>query len=230
MQRDELEKILRQTLEDHRLSRTEKRALGEVLGDLTPSRSDVNFLRNLAFDLAREELQGQENRLIVDWLEEVIKVLLQAEAPSSASIAEAYFTPGDDGPHRIQRLLQSTRRSVEACIYTITDDRLSNTLLDVHRRGVRVRIITDDEKAYDLGSDIERFEQAGIEVRTDRAPAHMHHKLALFDGRLLLTGSYNWTRGAADDNHENFVVTDDPHLLRAYAQAFEDLWHQFEER
>jgi len=58
----------------------------------------------------------------------------------------------------------------------------------------------------------------------------MHHKFALFDGRLLLTGSYNWTRGAADDNHENFVVTDDPHLLRAYAQAFEDLWHQFEER
>ena len=52
----------------------------------------------------------------------------------------------------------------------------------------------------------------------------MHHKYAIFDAKWLLNGSYNWTRGAARDNQENCVVTDDPKLLAAYAAAFERLW------
>ena len=52
----------------------------------------------------------------------------------------------------------------------------------------------------------------------------MHHKFALFDARLLLTGSYNWTRGAADSNEENIVVTPDAHLVRSFSTAFDDLW------
>ncbi len=39
---------------------------------------------------------------------------------------------------------------------------------------------------------------------------HMHHKFALFDGGRLLTGSYNWTRGAAETNYENVIDTTDP--------------------
>jgi phosphatidylserine/phosphatidylglycerophosphate/cardiolipin synthase-like enzyme len=227
MKRDELDSILRQTLDDLRLSRSEKRALGEVLGDLNPSPDDLAMLRSVAFDLARQELRGHENRLVLEWLEEVVKVLHQAAAPTEARIAEAYFTPGDDGPARIVRLIGAARRSLEVCVFTITDDRLSRAVIEAHRRGARVRIITDDDKSFDRGSDIERLGQAGVTIRTDSSEAHMHHKFALIDGRLLLTGSYNWTRGAADENQENFVVVDDPRLVEAYSRTFEDLWRQF---
>ena len=36
------------------------------------------------------------------------------------------------------------------------------TILAAHKRGVKVRIITDNDKAFDLGSDVPRFVQAGI--------------------------------------------------------------------
>jgi phosphatidylserine/phosphatidylglycerophosphate/cardiolipin synthase-like enzyme len=43
---------------------------------------------------------------------------------------------------------------------------------------------------------------------------------------LLLNGSYNWTRGAAESNEENFVITDDKKLLAAFSSAFEELWEE----
>jgi mitochondrial cardiolipin hydrolase len=112
------------------------------------------------------------------------------------------------------------------CVFTITDDRLADALLAAHRRGVAIRVLTDNDKAHDLGSDIERIAAAGVAVRIDRTPFHMHHKYAIFDGRRLLNGSYNWTRGAARDNQENVVVTDDPALVARFAAAFEALWGQ----
>src|SRR5262249_17420527 len=103
----------------------------------------------------------------------------------------------------------------------------AEAILAAHRRGVKLRIITDDEKMQDLGSDIETFQKAGILVCTDRSEYHMHHKFALFDGSLVLTGSFNWTRGAADFNQENLIVSSDPRLVKAFAQTFEGLWKEF---
>jgi phosphatidylserine/phosphatidylglycerophosphate/cardiolipin synthase-like enzyme len=77
---------------------------------------------------------------------------------------------------------------------------------------------------------VEQLVAAGIAVRTDRTEHHMHHKFALFDGGLLLTGSYNWTRSAALHNEENFVLTTEPKLVRPFGQLFEGLWTKFERR
>ena len=55
----------------------------------------------------------------------------------------------------------------------------------------------------------------------------MHHKFALFDRRLLVTGSYNWTRGAAEGNYENIVVIDHRRLVEQYCEEFDRLWELF---
>ena len=110
---------------------------------------------------------------------------------------------------------------------TITDDRIARALLDAHARRVKVRVLSDNEKAEDLGSDIPRLQQAGVPVVIDRTPKHMHHKFALFDRRVLLTGSYDWTRSAADDNQENLIVTSDDKLVAAFGAEFDRLWRSF---
>lgn len=43
---------------------------------------------------------------------------------------------------------------------------------------------------------------------------HMHHKFAIVDGRLLINGSFNWTRQAVLYNQENCIITDNPQLVR----------------
>lgn len=142
----------------------------------------------------------------------------------TATTMEVCFSPGDECLLAIRRLFGQAERTVDVCVFTITDDRIATAILEAHRRGVRVRIITDNDKAYDQGSDVRRLESAGMEVREDRTECHMHHKFAIFDGRTVLTGSYNWTRGAARDNEENLVISNDFRMVGPFEREFNALW------
>ena len=42
--------------------------------------------------------------------------------------------------------LSSAKRSLDVCVYSITCDEIANCLLDAHRRGVAVRVVSDDEQ------------------------------------------------------------------------------------
>ncbi len=139
-------------------------------------------------------------------------------------MARVCFSPGPECLGAIKSELDRARKKVEICVFTITDDRVTDAILAAHRRGVKVRIATDDEKAYDRGSDVERLFAEGIEVRVDEPDHHMHHKFAVFDDARLVTGSYNWTRSAAEKNQENVLVSDDTRLVRPYREMFERLW------
>jgi phosphatidylserine/phosphatidylglycerophosphate/cardiolipin synthase-like enzyme len=52
----------------------------------------------------------------------------------------------------------------------------------------------------------------------------MHHKFAIIDNRLLLTGSYNWTFSANNRNDENLMVIDDPEIIEIFQNQFINLW------
>ena len=229
MKPQQVHDILRQTLDDRRLSRTERTALDHILDHLEPTDRVLAHYRSMAFDLARETVDGPGAKEVIRWLEDVVK-LLASQAPSGAgaAVAESHFSPGESCPRRIAGFISGAKKTVDVCVFTITDDRITSAVLEAHRRGRRVRVVTDDEKAADRGSDVQRLAEAGIAVRVDRSEAHMHHKFALADGSVLLIGSYNWTRSAACDNEDNFVITGDRRFVEAFARQFEKLWESLE--
>ena len=226
MNPNEFKNALRQTLQDHRLARSEKSQLLTVLESLQPNDQQLANFRSIAFSLAGESIDAANGLQIVEWLEEVTKVLQPRPGGATADVSAAYFSPQDNCPGQIRARLAQAQRMVDLCVFTITDDRLTSAILEAHHRGVRIRIITDDDKAADLGSDATQFLNAGIALRTDRSRYHMHHKFAVFDGTLLLNGSYNWTRGAAENNEENFIITSDRRLVEEFSAAFDKLWKQ----
>jgi phosphatidylserine/phosphatidylglycerophosphate/cardiolipin synthase-like enzyme len=222
----QLDLILGQTLEDYRVSRGERQVLRRILGELRPDERQLATLRQRAFALAREEIGTSPASGALEWLEEVIKVLSEPpDAVQSNGVpSQAWFSPGNDCLRAIVSAMARANLTADICVFTITDDRISDEILACHRRGVSVRIITDNEKAADAGSDIWRLHAADLPIRIDRSFYHMHHKYALFDGKYLLTGSYNWTRTAAAENEENLVLTGDPRLVREFSEHFEKLW------
>ena len=92
---------------------------------------------------------------------------------------------------------------------------------------VRVRVVTDNDKSFDRGSDAARLRAAGIALATDQSDAHMHHKFAIVDESLLLTGSYNWTRSAYRENQENILVTEERTVVRSFQETFDALWRRW---
>jgi phosphatidylserine/phosphatidylglycerophosphate/cardiolipin synthase-like enzyme len=222
---DDIERMLRTTLEDRRLSRSEKRALQAVISEAMLTDDEIAVARRRAFQIAREAIFNERDRVVLDWLEGIVKIL--APATDDKDVLDVMFSPGDECSRAILAAFERVERTADVCVFTITDDRLAEAVLAAHARGVTVRVLTDDDKAGDPGSDIERFAAAGIEVRADDSWHHMHHKFAIFDGVRLVTGSYNWTRAAAKHNQENLIVTNDIRLVRAFREAFDGLWEQF---
>jgi cardiolipin hydrolase len=227
MTRDELRHMLSLSLADLSLSRGEKQALREVFENLKDTEQNWIELRQDIFDIARTEIADRDPKLVLGWVEELMK-LVQAQQAGPAELLppESHFTPGDDCPRRIMQLIRAARTTLDICVFTITDDRLATAVLEAQLRGVAIRIITDNEKAFDLGSDVRDFQSAGVPLKVDQTPFHMHHKFAIFDHQILLTGSYNWTRGAANDNHENVIITSERRLVDRFDELFERLWRQ----
>lgn len=144
-------------------------------------------------------------------------------------INRAYFSPGDDCLNAILEALDNTRSSIKICVFTISDNRITKKLIQLHEKNKHMKIITDNEKLHDKGSDIKWLSESGIAVKVDKTRHHMHHKFALIDNKLLLTGSYNWTRSAEAYNHENLLITNNRNVCRQYQKEYDKLWDKMED-
>lgn len=221
----ELDALLRQFLVDGKLSKSERTALTAWVQTNVTSEQERSVARSRVFDAARAAVADPQAAQIIAFLEDVLKVVIPSQTGHpDAPPSRVAFSPGDACLGLIIHDLANCRKSADICVFTITDDRLADAVLAAHHRGVKVRIITDNDKAEDLGSDIPKFLAAKIPLLVDRTPFHMHHKFAILDGARLLTGSYNWTRGAAEQNMENLVETADPVLLAAFQREFDAIW------
>ena len=226
MKLKELENQLRETLDDIRLSSDEKIELRE----LTPSLSgdERRFLRNKSFELAREHINEHANQTfkVLNWLEQVVKAL-DTSVGASGIENSAHFSPGDECRRKIIDLFHRAKQSIDICVFTISDDIITEAILNAHKRGIDIRVITDNDKKSDMGSDINELISKKLAVRMDHSHNHMHHKFAIFDNSILLNGSFNWTRSASKYNQENIVVSGEAKIVNDFQRQFDRLWVLF---
>lgn len=109
---------------------------------------------------------------------------------------------------------------IAVCWFSHKD--IFDTLLSRLRAGVRVELLLeyDTQNIRDDGLDFQRFIRAGGHLYAFREAGLMHHKFAVVDACLLVTGSFNWTYNT---NAENLLVSDDPSLTAAFREEFERL-------
>ncbi|POI19072.1 hypothetical protein CIB84_017184 [Bambusicola thoracicus] len=76
------------------------------------------------------------------------------------------------------------------------------------------------------GSQIGVLRLLGIQVRHNQDMAFMHHKFAIVDKKMLITGSLNWTMEAIHSNRENVVIMEDAEYVRPFLDEFERIWEE----
>jgi phosphatidylserine/phosphatidylglycerophosphate/cardiolipin synthase-like enzyme len=132
---------------------------------------------------------------------------------------------------RLVRAIQDSRKTIDIAVYNFTASELAEALYAAQARGVHIRVLVDQEMAETGGSGIRGLRLNGVAVRSLGIPEQslMHHKFAVFDERLVATGSYNWTNSAEHANYENLVVLEDPEMVRRFQQEFRRLWQEARE-
>lgn len=145
---------------------------------------------------------------------------------ATAQESEVYFSPNGGIRQRLVRAIQESGRTIDIAVYNFTAFELADALYAAEARGVRIRVLVDREKADAAGSALRGLRRHGVPIRSLGVPEQslMHHKFAVFDERLVITGSYNWTNSAELANYENLVVLDEPEVVRRFQQEFQRLW------
>ncbi|XP_013183325.1 uncharacterized protein LOC106129339 [Amyelois transitella] len=136
---------------------------------------------------------------------------------------------------RLLYYLNTPKYTMDICMYVLTNLDLTNAVMKMRLKGVKIRIIVDADMAYSSGSNIRKLEKHGIPVRWMKSTNLMHHKFILIDASseqefatpLVMMGSLNWTNQALNGNWEDVAVTSQQELVRQYKEEFEKLWVAF---
>jgi phosphatidylserine/phosphatidylglycerophosphate/cardiolipin synthase-like enzyme len=110
--------------------------------------------------------------------------------------------------------------------FVFTDDDIASAIIARHRAGVRVRIVTETRNVDGDGSDVAAFQKAGIDILPDGNSYMMHHKVIVIDNDVVVTGSYNFSSNAANDNDENVLILHSAEIAGQYLEEFERVYGQ----
>ncbi|MBD2343051.1 DUF655 domain-containing protein [Anabaena subtropica] len=144
----------------------------------------------------------------------------------------------------IDKTLNSANKSINMALFVFSEQRLANTLEKRHQQGVSIRALIDKQFAYRYYS--EALDMMGIAlsnkcqyelnnrpwsnpVTTVGVPTLspgdlLHHKFALIDNQIVITGSHNWSDAANNGNDETLIVIDNSRISAHYEREFSRLY------
>ncbi|MDP3542300.1 MAG: phospholipase D-like domain-containing protein [Elusimicrobiota bacterium] len=151
------------------------------------------------------------------------------------SLKSVQFSRTDRIPVSLVAAIDRTEKTLLLALYDIRLSEVAEALLRAKARGVEIRLVYDEGHAKPAvpgagsgpSAEYQALVDAGVPVRLLKGGGSfgiMHHKYALFDGRLLMTGSFNWTRAADDRNFENAEFKTDKALIEGFTRNWNWMW------
>ncbi len=144
------------------------------------------------------------------------------------------------------RALSMARHSIDIAMYAFTDWRIARTLANMARKGVTIRLYRDHIQVRDRNDQslwlLRQSPRIQIRIKRNSSRNIMHLKAYLIDGRILRTGSANWSppgEGAfgcrrhpltchqgrwQQDN--NLFLSNDRKLAEEFGRTFNHLWNR----
>ena len=122
-------------------------------------------------------------------------------------LTQAYF---ENIQKEILVEINKASKSLQIAVAWITDTLIFNTLCEKAKKGVRVELILVND---DINNEMTSFDHKILErkggsvyfVNPKDNGAIMHHKFCIIDDCTVITGSYNWSN-KAKNNDENIIV------------------------
>ena len=138
------------------------------------------------------------------------------------------FSPDQSIQEALFNEIGSAQSTIDLAIHEITSRSLAQGLLKAKERGVKIRIIADSKQAKLKTSKITFLINEGISVKVLRGKDHgvMNYRFAIFDGKKVMTGSFNWSEASEKWNYENLILIREAEAVTSYQKEFERLWRE----
>ena len=153
------------------------------------------------------------------WMAFSPSVILPQEKPPTW---EVYFSPHGGCTDAIVRELDKAKSTILVQAYTFTSAPSAKALLNAHKKGVKVEVILDKSQRTQKYSSATFLYNSGIPVKIDAQHAIAHNKVMVIDGETVITGSFNFTKAAEENNAENLLVISDKKLAERYTKNWQE--------
>ncbi len=144
-----------------------------------------------------------------------------AEAAAHSTKWSVYFSPHGGCAEAVVEALGKAKSTVLVQAYSFTSAPIAKALVEAHRRGVKVEVVLDKSQRTEKYSSATFVYNSGIPCFIDTQHAIAHNKVMVIDGQTVITGSFNFTKAAEENNAENLLVIHDTELAAKYAQNWE---------
>ncbi len=133
---------------------------------------------------------------------------------------QSFFSPSDDCERIIMNYIDSAKSQIRISMYAFTSFPIANKLISVSKRVPDIIVFCDNTQSSNNPEALGLLQQAHIKVRIKQSKVLEHNKIMMIDNRIILTGSYNWSKSAKTQDN-NLLVLKCPHLISAYQQEFQ---------
>ena len=131
---------------------------------------------------------------------------------------QVFFSPKGGCTEAVVGAVEKARATILVQAYSFTSVPIAKALIDAHRRGVKVEAILDKSQRTEKYSGATTLSNAGIPVQIDAVHAIAHNKVKVIDGKTVITGSFNFTKAAEQNNAENLLIIEDAVLAAKYSE------------
>lgn len=147
-------------------------------------------------------------------------------APTGSS-NRATYTGGID--IALAQAIDAARGTLDIAAFEFNNPVLTTAVLNAQQRGVRVRMVADNEHGLeDEDSTYGQFVAAGIPVVDDGRTALMHNKFTIIDSTMVWTGSWNYTINDTYRNNNNAIALRSRRAVQSYQAEFNEMFERKE--
>lgn len=120
--------------------------------------------------------------------------------------------------------IKNAKTTIKVAVAWFSNSKLFDLLLDKQKSGIQVQLIMSDDirNVTNHRMNLEDLARLGGLIRVSQTK-FMHHKFCIIDDRILITGSYNWTQKAENQNLENVILSTDLSLILQFKEEYDKL-------
>jgi len=147
---------------------------------------------------------------------------------------------GSDFPKVVTPILQEAQQSIDIIIYEWKwyshesaggVEKFNLAIQAAARRGCKVRVFMNIESfGHALtkinGRTASMLQLSGVDVKFGQIGVATHAKMIIVDGRYLVLGSHNFSKGSFSRNQEASICVEGPDAVRPFVDYFRLLWEQ----
>lgn len=164
---------------------------------------------------------------------------LETDTPQNSKKEEtqnniiALFSPRDDIRGTLIKYIQNETIGIICAAFRLTDASITKSLQTALERKIKLTFIVDREGLSAMHSKLLYFVGGGspvyfypplTSIDDNSSTGLMHNKILLFIGqKIVITGSFNYTKAAQDRNRENVVIIKDTGIFDQYYKELECL-------